>query len=105
METLEDAMSKVRKFLEKHGVSGWAKRLLQYEEAIRRLAPSDIHGWQYFLRNLHIVGGMGALDDLVICKANGFVVDDERKVNAEYMDLVTNLADALARYEALYGVR
>ena len=98
------SLKKVRAFLEVYEVHGWSSTLHQLEDQIQHLDPQDIAGWRRFLTQNRLFGGMGALDDLVICRTNGYRVQDESRANQEYMVLVRDLKSVFRECRARYGV-
>ena len=71
--SLEGSLKKLEELLRKHDVFFWVNKIkaARDEEDLRRL-----------------FGGMGSLNDLIICKANGHQVEDEEAANKE-LDCLT----------------
>lgn len=93
---LLEAMEDLRVLLERHGARRWAAWIRKDVAAIRR---GEGRGVDHFLSAF---GGMGSLNDLIICPENGHRIarDDVERVNrrlAEARSRAHALASALGR--------
>ena len=86
-QTLEGLVSHLKKFNEQH----WSKLI---EDDLHFLRKGDDYGAKRFLTYF---GGMGSLNDVWLCSANGHTVADEKQqqVNAEF-DALKSQAWSLA---------
>jgi hypothetical protein len=86
-KAIEELMSLLRRFDERH----WSTKI---EDDLFFLRKGDIYGAKRFLTYF---GGMGSLNDVWLCAANGHSVSDEmeQKVNTEF-DALKSQAWALA---------
>jgi hypothetical protein len=105
MHELADSFAKIREAMDRYGDRYWSDVLRQHEVKAQGLDPKNREDWRQFLSSLRLLGGMGSLNDLVISKQNGHVVDDEAKANQELSSLVRNLASVLSHYRTRYGVK
>jgi hypothetical protein len=79
-------------FLDRYGVSHWAKWLERDRDLV---AKGDFSGVAHLLTAF---GGMGSFNDLYICKANGHAIEDtdEPQANAILNKLSSRLYDLAA---------
>ena len=89
-EALADALEDLSTLLRRYGEIDWASKI---DDDIYFVRKSDPYGAKRFLTYF---GGMGALDDLVLCRANGHPV-----APAEEPELNARLLSALGRAHRL----
>ena len=90
LDRLLEAMEDLRALLDRHGVSNWAEWV---ERDIASLRRGERRGLNHFLSAF---GGMGSLNDLIICPENG-----HRISRNEAEDVNRRLGDARSRAHAL----
>lgn len=97
LPSLAKRLSQLSSLLEELGESHWAE-WLRHDSVL--LADSNPEGLDHFLSAL---GGMGSLNDLVICRVNGHRVDktDESKINLEVQQLLSECRERASELSKL----
>jgi hypothetical protein len=77
-ETLADALEDLSALLRRYGEVGWASKIDDDLFFVRKADPYGAKRFQTYF------GGMGSLNDLVLCRANGHPVapSEEAELNA-----------------------
>jgi len=84
VDGLAQSISELVDLLRLYGDAHWSGWLAA---DLPRIRQGDIYGLEHLLRAF---GGMGSLNDLVLCERNGYDVrpEDERAVNDRFRDLL-----------------
>lgn len=92
-DELTSVLESLEALLQAHGERHWSAWI---EADRRRIAASDVFGLDHLLS---AYGGMGSLNDLILCPENGHLIrpDDVRAVNDRLRDLRSRAYDLAAR--------
>jgi hypothetical protein len=86
-------LSDLQRFLEAHGVK-YAPQVAEVRQRIDRIRTTALPQSERD-RVRALFGGMGSLNDVVISRANGHVVDDEAAANQEVDRLTRELWESI----------
>jgi len=99
MEILVKRLQELELFLNQHGVNRYESLLhgyrLQLENYLADPQNVDFPTDTFESIKSHVFGGMGSLNDLLICKENGHIVDNENQANKNLEEFRVNLRKIL----------
>lgn len=89
---LAEALRELQHFLQQCGDTRWSAILDRFLAKCTTVSWDDRSGWKTLVIEMQpLFGGMGSLNDLVLCQENGHHVSDERAANQEYQRMVESL--------------